>query len=84
MSEPESSFRERLAAGEVVVGTWSVIPSSWVAEVLAIGAIDGGKAELFDPCREKARTEIFLARETLSMEVAPGGPTAWSGPSMTT
>ena len=40
MSEPESSFRERLAAGEVVVGTWSVIPSSWVAEVLAVAGLD--------------------------------------------
>ena len=37
MSEQKPSFRERLAAGEVVVGTWSVIPSSWVTEAQDIG-----------------------------------------------
>ena len=40
MSEQTPSFRERLAAGEVVVGTWSVIPSSWVTEVLAMAGLD--------------------------------------------
>ena len=40
MSGPKPLFRERLAAGEVVVGTWSVIPSSWVTEVLAMAGLD--------------------------------------------
>ena len=33
-------FRDRLCAGEVVVGTWAVMPSPWVAEVLASAGFD--------------------------------------------
>ena len=34
------TFRDRLCAGEVVAGTWVVMPSPWVVEVLASAGFD--------------------------------------------
>lgn len=40
MDRTVPTFRDRLRAGEVVAGTWAVMPSPWVVEVLASAGFD--------------------------------------------